>query len=142
MVIIPFNARFTPEDPDFDPYIIYKVTTEQAMEYLIKLGIEGLKRVLSAYMFTEDESVRAALKEYEENNNPVLLFFKELEITDIVNKTTRDVFSRYQLFCAENNFNAMSGGEFSKAVRKRYAVEIIDRKVNGKKYRVFAIKGA
>lgn len=141
LVIIPFNARFTPEDPDFDPYIIYKVTTEQAMEYLIKLGIEGLKRVLSAYMFTEDESVRAALKEYEENNNPVLLFFKELEITDIVNKTTRDVFSRYQLFCAENNFNAMSGGEFSKAVRKRYAVEIIDRKVNGKKYRVFAIKG-
>lgn len=141
LVIIPFNARFTSDDPDFDPYIIYKVTTEQAMEYLIKLGLEGLKRVLKAYMFTENESVRTALKEYEENNNPVLLFLKELDITDIVNKTTRDVFSRYQLFCAENNFNAMSGGEFSKAVRKKYSLDIIDRKVNGKKYRVFAIKG-
>ena len=141
LVIIPFNARFTSDDPDFDPYIIYKVTTEQAMEYLIKLGLEGLKRVLKAYMFTENESVKTALKEYEENNNPVLLFLKELDITDIVNKTTRDLFSRYQLFCAENNFNAMSGGEFSKAVRKRFSLDIIDRKVNGKKYRVFAIKG-
>lgn len=142
LVIIPFNARFTPEDPDFDPYIIYKVTSEKAMEYLIKLGLEGLRRVLKNYTFTESESVREALREYEESNNPVLLFFKELEITDIVNKTTRDVFSRYQLFCAENNFNAMSGGEFSKAVRKRYSVEIINKKVNGRKYRVFAIKGA
>ena len=142
LVIIPFNAKFTPEDPDFDPYIIYKVTTENAMEYLIKIGLEGLKRVLKTYMFTENETTKNALREYEENNNPVLLFFKELEITDILNKTTRDVFSRYQLFCAENNFTAMSGGEFSKAVRKRYSVEIVNKKLNGKKYRVFEIKGA
>lgn len=141
LVIIPFNARFTPEDPDFDPYIIYKVTTEQAMEYLINLGLEGLKRVLKNYMFTENESTQTALREYEENNNPVLLFFKELEITDIINKSTRDVFSRYQLFCAENNLNPMSSGELSKAVRKRYNVDIINRKVDGKKYRVFAVKG-
>lgn len=100
-----------------------------------------MKRVLKAYMFTENDSVKNALQEYEENNNPILLFLKELEIGDIVNKTTRDVFSRYQLFCAENNFNAMSGGEFSKAIRKRYSLDIIDRKVNGKKYRVFAVKG-
>lgn len=141
LVIIPFNARFTPEDKDFDPYIIYKVTTENAMEYLINLGLDGLKRVLKTYMFTENESTKTALKEYEENNNPVLLFLKELEITDIVNKSTRDIFSKYQMFCAENNYTAMSLGELSKVIKKRYNVEIIDKKVNGKRYRVFAIKG-
>ena len=141
LVIIPFNARFTPEDKDFDPYIIYKVTTENAMEYLINLGLDGLKRVLKTYMFTENESTKTALKEYEENNNPVLLFLKELEITDIVNKSTRDIFSKYQMFCAENNYTAMSLGELSKVIKKRFNVEIIDKKVNGKRYRVFAIKG-
>lgn len=140
LVIIPFNARFTKDDPDFDPYIIYKLTTEGAMEYLINIGLEGLKRVLRAYSFTESESVEKALAEYEENNNPVLLFFKELSVTDILNKSTRDVYSRYRLFCAENNFNAMSNVEFSKAVKKSYGVEIIDKKIGGKKYRIFSEK--
>lgn len=140
LVIIPFNARFTADDPDFDPYIIYKLTTESAMEYLILLGLEGLKRVLTNYHFTESESVEQALTEYEENNNPVLIFFKELERGDVLNKSTRDLYSRYGLFCAENNFNPMSNVEFSKAVKKRFDVEIKDKKINGKKYRVFTEK--
>lgn len=140
LVIIPFNARFTKDDPDFDPYIIYKLTTENAMEYLINIGLEGLKRVLHNYAFTESESVEQALTEYEENNNPVLIFFKEIDRRDIVNKSTRDVFSRYGLFCAENNFNAMSNVEFSKAVRKRFGVDIKTKKISGKTYRVFIEK--
>jgi len=140
LVIIPFNARFTKDDADFDPYIIYKLTTENAMEYLINIGLEGLKRILNNYTFTESESVEKALTEYEENNNPVLIFFKELAVSDIINRSTRDVYSRYRLFCAENNFNAMSNVEFSKAVKKRYGVEITDKKIGGKKYRVFSEK--
>lgn len=140
LVIIPFNARFTKDDPDYDPYIIYKLTTEEAMEYLILLGLQGLKRVLTNYQFTESESVEQALTEYEENNNPVLIFFKELERGDILNKSTRDLYSRYGLFCAENNFNPMSNVEFSKAVKKRFDVDIKDKKISGKKYRVFSEK--
>lgn len=140
LVIIPFNARFTKDDPDFDPYIIYKLTTENAMEYLINLGLDGLKRVLNNYAFTESDSVERALIEYEENNNPVLIFFKEIDRMDVINKSTRDLYSRYGLFCAENNFNPMSNVEFSKAVKKRYNVDIKDKKISGKKYRVFVEK--
>lgn len=140
LVIIPFNARFTKDDPDFDPYIIYKLTSENAMEYLILLGIEGLKRVLANYSFTESESVERALTEYEENNNPILIFFKEIDRSDILNKSTRDIYSRYGLFCAENNFNPMSNVEFSKKVKQRFGLEISDKKISGKKYRVFTEK--
>lgn len=141
LVIIPFNARFTKDDPDFDPYIIYKLTTENAMEYLINLGLQGLKRVLGAYSFTESESVQTALEEYEENNNPVLIFFKEITREDIVNKSTRDVFTRYGMFCAENGFNAMSNVEFSKKVKRVFDLEIKEKRISGKKYRVFTEKG-
>lgn len=140
LVIIPFNARFTKDDPNYDPYIKYKLRTESAMEYLINLGLEGLKRVLANYAFTESESVEQALTEYEESNNPVLIFFKEIERIDILNKSTRDLYSRYGLFCAENNFNPMSNVEFSKAVKKRFDVDIKDKKINSKKYRVFTEK--
>lgn len=141
LVIIPFNARFTKDDPDYDPYIKYKLRTESAMEYLINLGLEGLKRVLTNYAFTESESVVNAIAEYEESNNPILIFFKEIDRGDIINKSTRDLYSRYRLFCAENNFNPMSNVEFSKAVKKRFDVEIKDKKISGKKYRVFTEKG-
>lgn len=141
LVIIPFNARFTKDDPDYDPYIKYKLRTESAMEYLINLGLEGLKRVLNNYAFTESESVVNAITEYEENNNPVLIFFKEIDRGEILNKSTRDLYSRYGLFCAENNFNPMSNVEFSKAVKKRFDVDIKDKKISGKKYRVFCEKG-
>lgn len=137
LVIIPFNARFTKDDPAYDPYIKYKLRTESAMEYLIQLGIKGLKRVLHNYSFTESESVQRALAEYEEDNNPILLFFKEVEKSDVVNRSTRDIYSRYGLFCAENNFSPMSNIQFSKQVKQRYDLEIADRKVGGKKYRVF-----
>lgn len=137
LVIIPFNARFTKDDPDFDPYIIYKLTTESAMEYLINLALAGLKRVLSRYSFTESQSVQEALQEYEENNNPILIFFKELEREEVINKSTRDLFARYGLFCSENGFNAMSNVEFSKTVRRVFEVDIKEKRVNGKKYRVF-----
>ena len=141
LVIIPFNANFDKNDPNFDPYIKYKLRTESAMEYLILLGLEGLKRVLANYAFTESESAAAALTEYEENNNPILIFFKEIETSDILNKSTRDVFTKYCLFCAENNFNPMSNVEFSKKVKQRYGVEIKTKKINGKTYRVFTEKG-
>lgn len=141
LVIIPFNARFTKDDPDFDPFIIYKLTTENAMEYLINVGLEGLKRVLAAYSFTESDKVVRALAEYEENNNPILLFLKEIDKNDILNRSTRDIYSRYNLFCAENNFNPMSNVEFSKTIKRRFDFEIKEKRVNGKKYRVFAEKG-
>lgn len=45
IVVIPFDAKFTPDDPDFDPEIIEKLKNQEAFEYLILLGLQGLKRV-------------------------------------------------------------------------------------------------
>lgn len=140
LVIVPFNARFTKDDPDYDPYIKYKLRTESAMEYLIQLALKGLKRVLTNYCFTETEDVEKALREYEENNNPILLFFKDNERWDVVGKSTKDLYAKYGLFCAENNFTPMSNVEFSKKVRQRYSVDIADKRINGKKYRIFIEK--
>ena len=107
------------------------------MEHLINLGLEGLRRVLQNYSFTESKNVQQALQEYEEFNNPILLFFKDLNRDDLLNNSTRDAYLRYQTFCAENNFNAMSNIEFSKKVKQKFGVEIADKKINGRKYRVF-----
>ena len=138
LVIIPFNARFSVDDPDFDPYIKYKLITPEVMEYLIALGLRGLKRILGQQKFTISDKVQKALNEYEENNNPILLFFHE--DPKIFNETTQSVYQEYYSFCVMNNFTPMSNIEFSKQVRKFYNADILDKTIKGKKYRIFVKK--
>lgn len=137
LVIIPFDAKFSPDDPDFDPYIKYKLREQECMEYLIKIGLEGLKRVLKNQKFTKSDRVEKELQEYEESNNPILGFFKEITLEEVENEPTRDVYRRYQIYCSENNLQALSNIEFSKQVKAKFGFDIVDRKINGKKYRVF-----
>lgn len=138
LVIIPFNATFTKDDPDYDPYIKYKLRKPESMEYLIQLGIEGLRRVLKNRSFTVSEKVQKELEEYEETNNPILLFFKEEP--KVENEPTNEVYKKYAEFCLANSFNPMSNIEFSKQVKKHYGVDIANKTIKGKKYRIFIRK--
>lgn len=135
LIIIPFDARFTKEDPDYDPYIKYKLVTPESMRYLIQLGIKGLERVLEQQQFTESAKVKAKLQEYEENSNPVLLYFKESP--KIENEPTSKVFQEYCGFCAANGFTPMSNIEFSKQVRKYLGFKAVTKRVQDKSCRVF-----
>lgn len=135
LVIIPFNATFSVNDPDYDPYIKYKLRKPESMEYLIKVGIEGLRRVLRNQKFTTSKKVIDALEEYEENNNPILLFFKD--DPKILHEPTSIVYRHYSEFCSSNNFTPMSNIEFSKQVRKYFGYDIVNKTIKGKKYRIF-----
>lgn len=138
LVIIPFNATFTADDPDYDPYIKYKLRRSESMEYLIQIGIQGLKRVLKNRRFTTSIKVEKELQEYEENNNPILLFFKEEP--KIENEPTNAIYKTYTEFCIANSFTPMSNIEFSKQVKKRFNFDIVNKTIKGKKYRIFVKK--
>lgn len=140
LIIVPFEARFTKDDPDYDPYIKYKLRQSEPMEYLIQIGLQGLKRVLENRGFTTSEKVQEELTEYEESNNPILGFFNELEEKDIENETTKSIYKRYTEFCLANNFTPMSNIEFSKKVKKQYDYDIVNKSIAGQKYRVFIKK--
>ena len=138
LIIVPFRATFSPDDPDYDPDIKYKLRSEESIKYLIRIGINALSNVLERKRFTVSQSMQKELKEYEQNNNPVLLFFAE--DPKIVDEPTSVVYRRYAEFCAVNGFQPISNIEFSKQVRKNYAVDITVRKIRGTCYRVFVEK--
>jgi putative DNA primase/helicase len=140
LVIIPFDATFSKDDPDFDPYIKYKLIEPDVLEYLIVLGIQGLKRILKNNAFTKSDKVQKSIEEYEETNNPIQLFFKEVDANDIENEPTKEIYRQYNEFCLANAFNPMSNIEFSKQVKKQFDFEIKDKTIKGKKYRIFVKK--
>ena len=144
LVIIPFNAQFSKEDPDYDPFIKYKLIEPDSIEYLIKLGIMGLRRVLENQDFTRSDRVDRQLEEYEEENNPIVAFLHDLEHgeNDIINETTADVYAKYKIFCNAANMQPMSKVVFSKQINKRLLTEAVVKKINGRPKRVFVkIKG-
>ena len=141
LIIVPFNAKFSKADPDFDPYIKYKLRSEESMEYLIQLGIQGLKRVLTNSAFTTNAKIQKELAEYNELNNPILAFIKEHPAEKLENQPTNEAYLWYQEFCISNNFQPMSRIEFSRQISKRLDLSIADKKISGKKYRIFVRKG-
>lgn len=138
LVIIPFNAVFKKTDKGFDPFIIYKVTNQTAMEYLIMCGIRGLKRVLLSNKFTTCDKVEKQLEEYELENNPILGFINETGVENILHQPTSDVYTRYRIYCQECSMLPVTRDGFTKQINKRLNYQVIQKRIKGKIIRIFA----
>ena len=127
LVIVPFDAKFTPNDPDFRPFIKDELCEQSSMEYLILLGLKALRRVLMNAKFTTSSRVQGQLDEYEQNNNPIIGFIKEVGLEGIENEPTKTVYRKYKEYCISNNFQALSNIEFSRQITKRCGFIIVDK---------------
>lgn len=99
------------------------------MEYLILLGIQGLKRVLINNGYTRSKKVQQELDDFEISNNSIYAFIRECEYEDlqIENQITGDVFDRYQGFCIKNIIKPLSKIEFSKQICNSDRPTFIDK---------------
>lgn len=130
LLIIPFEARFDKSNPDFRPFISTELQEQTAIERLILLGIQGLKRILIDKAFTTSTKVINALKEYEEENNSIISFINEYGIENIENEPTKNVYAAYSEFCFVNGLKeSYSNISFSKQIQKRYGFEIISTRL-------------
>jgi len=142
LVIVPFDAKFTPDDPDFRPFIKDELCEQEPMEHLILLGLAALKRVLGKAQFTTSARVQGQLDDYEENNNPIIGFIREMGVDGIENETTKSIYRKYKEYCIANNFQALSNIEFSRQITKRCGFIIVDKWIpRFGKCRVFAKEG-
>lgn len=139
LLIVPFDAEFSKNDPDYDSSIKYKLQEPEVMEYLIVLGIKALKHIIEKQGFAESARVQGQLKEYEETNNPIIGFFEEMQIEEfqIENEQSDKVFKRYKEYCLANNYNPMSKAEFSKQLCRKLNMTTKTKKVNGKVFRIY-----
>lgn len=129
LIVIPFNATFSKSDADYDPYIKYKLLEDNCIEYLIKLGVAGLRRVLEKKSFTESQDVRKELDNYNKLNNPIQFFFEELTAEELTRESLDYWFSQYHEFCLSENINTMGKIEFSRQLLREFNELEIKRKM-------------
>ena len=137
LVIIPFDAKFTKNDPDYDPFIKYKLRGEDVMEALIAKAVPALVEVIGNQEFEHCSKVDENLAEFEKSNNPILEFYDELDERDYLNESIKVVYQKYTTFCLSNNLQAVSALEFQKQMKKQYNLAVKTVTVQGKRVRVY-----
>lgn len=136
LVFVPFNAKFSKKDPDYDPFIKDKITTPAALEYLLKIAINGLYRILNNNAITSSKVCAQVWDEYEAINNPVVSFIEENKIE---NEPVNDIFRKYQLWCVESGLKPLSKIVFGKEVRKQGYSSNKQVKIDGKVTKIYTL---
>ena len=141
LIVIPFNAQFSKDDPDYRPFIKYELCQRENIEALVCLGVEGLKRVLEHNAFTVSGAVKKQIEEYDELNNPITTFFKELSEEELCREPVAHWYASYHEFCLANQIQSLSRIEFSRQLLREFStLEVAIKKVNGKSVRCYRVK--
>lgn len=137
LIIIPFKALFSKDDPDYDPQIKQKLLQGECMEYLVRVGVEGLKRVIENKGFTKSATAEQAAQEYDLMNNPIKGFFAEQEEDYIFQNDVTSIYTAYQMYCDDCNIKSESKIAFGKSVADMFGVESRNTRVAGKQLRFY-----
>ena len=139
LIIVPFNASFNKNTAGFSPFIKYQLRDAECMEYLVKIGIEGLKRVLKNNAFTTSAAVDKELAEYQESLNPICTFFEDVG-DSLEHEPTKKCYRLYDQFCFENAMKPISHVEFSRQVKDYFGYDIKTVRISGKPTKIFVKK--
>ena len=107
------------------------------MEYLITIGIEGLRRILKNQRFTESERVNNRLKGYMMELDSVEAFLSEVPVTEIENQKTDEVYSRYEVYCVENELDKRKKTSLSLAIKKKYGIRSRATRIGNEPFRIY-----
>lgn len=135
-IYIPFNARFTPDDKDYDPFIKEKIMTDESLSYLLNKAIKGLQRLLKNRRFTEPK-ISIALKEKHKVENSCVLSWVEdenISLNFILEKERKELYSIFSDWCRTSNFKPPGKQIFYKEVRRKFDLDENPKRSNGKDY--------
>lgn len=143
--IVPFNAVFSIDDEDYDPMIEEKITTPEALSYMLNMALRGAKRLLAQGHFTEPKVVKEALEIYKSDNSTVLTWIDDKELNEdyFLENSRDDLYAEFADWCKLSGIksgNVTGKKTFYKEVVGKFDFEEKPRqKSNGKRYFVLKI---
>lgn len=121
-----------------DPLFITKLTTDEALEYWIRLVVEGYQRLYKNMQFTETVVVKEFNESYHQENNGANLFLDDYEAEDILGRRNQELYDEFEVWCNENDVKA-SRKMLYDGVYERFKLKIGVKKIQGKTQRVFVL---
>ena len=131
---IPFNNSFSKDSEEYEAIFEEKLLSEEALSYLFRVAMQGLKRLTWNDGFTEPKVVKELeLKFLHFNNHSVVEF---VEDNDVEGKTVDNAYAHYTNWCLMTRKKLESKDSFGKTLSKMgYASQ--STSVKGKRVRVY-----
>lgn len=132
---LPMYTKVKKKDPKF----ITNLTSPEAIEYWVKLMVDGYERLYQNGKFTESEIVTTFNEKYHRENNPALDYIDGMTKDNFLDRPIKDVYDDYEEWCEDNavNFNR---NMISDTLQEVYGLTKDVSWVNGKSARCFVEK--
>lgn len=127
---VPFDARFSRTSPGYDPRLWERLCTEGAARYLVRLGVEGLQRLLEQNGLTPNPRSEELVAEVRTDNDSILQWLEEESVTggELVGEIISEVYDRYARWCDDGRLRPFGRKKFTTKVCKRFGFESVVRK--------------
>ena len=140
-MLIIFDNDFSVGSPARDNKILQKIKNEEEREGLLKLAVEGLKRLSERGYFEENEETIKNLIDFDFDNNPIKEFDYEMRTlkTDgwYIGKTADEVHSSYIFWCSQNDIRPLRKRNFTKEFKALHKTELKRKRIDGERIFVF-----
>lgn len=122
---IRFNAKFSPNDADYDPDVSKKLAQEDVIEAAIKRGVAGLRRVMKNNKLTQNDESMRMRREIQIDNSSLLQWMDDKEYTKetLVGWAVGTAYEDYSKWCHDSGAMALSKPRFSREVSDKLNME-------------------
>ncbi len=120
-----------------DKHFITKLSTPEALEYWIRLMVEGYMRLYENEKFTYSEIVNKFNTEYHAENNSVLQYLDDFDKEAFANRRSPEAYEEYEIWAEENGLNVQSRKLFVQSIYDVFGLSLKPKKINKKTARVF-----
>ena len=125
--------------------IFDKITTDQALSYLLNLALKGARRLMKQGKFTQPASVANALEAYRTDNSTTLSWIEDKGLTEeyFLANSTDKIYSDFTDWCKTSGVkqpNVTGKKMFKREICNKFDFEESPKqKADGKRYLVARI---
>lgn len=132
LVVLPCDATVT----EIDEHMDEKLSSETAKSYILRLALEGIKRIRSnGNKLSESVTIDQQTIEYFLQSDSTLSFLHHYG-DKIEDKKVRDVYAMYVVYCEEEGNKPAGSSEFGRRMKKE-GWESKVTKINGTSTRIY-----
>jgi putative DNA primase/helicase len=112
--VVPFDGVVG----EVDFYLLDKLTTKSAKEYILRLGLEGIERIFANHIkISECDCIKLATEKYHIDNDSVLSWLLENKIC--VETELQTAYTEYHDSCREGGLKPVNIKHFSRRLQKQ-----------------------
>jgi putative DNA primase/helicase len=120
-----------------DIHFIDKLTTPEALQYWIKLIVEGYFRLYENKGLTESPIVKEFNDKYHLMNNNIIEYLNDYSQEHFLGKRAPEVYMEYEVWAEENGLNTLGKKLFQEMMLKIHQLEVRKSSRNGKSVRIY-----